>query len=172
MLVFVTLLHLFTSTFPPKSVEGVKPIFALMPALMHCWSCLSVSSARETHIKRRPFVTSPTTEKQILFLTLRLGPTSVFDGVLVENVDQLVLATGLSAPGEVGSVVLQEGKIDALVVRQGQRLNMRQELPCHLDLEGAHPVGAELHPALHPHEALVLNVHRRCVVKTRTLRQR
>lgn len=152
-------------------MEDVKPIFALMPALMHCWSSLCVSSARETHTKRCPFVTSPATEKQILFLTLRLGHTFVFDGVLVENVDQLVLAAGLSAPGVVGSVVLQEGKIDALVVRQGQRLNMRQELLCHLDLEGAHPVGAELHPALHPHEALVLNVHRRCVVKARTLRQ-
>lgn len=129
---------------------------------MHCWSSFSVSSARETDIKRRPFVTSPTTEKQILFLTLRLGHTSVFDGVLVENVDQLVLAAGLSAPGVVGSVVLQEGKIDALVVLQGQRLNMRQELLCHLDLEGAHPVDAELHPALHSHEALVLNVQKVC----------
>lgn len=139
-----------------------------MPALRHLWSCLSVMSAREARIKCRPFAT----EMHTLFLTLRLGRTFVFDGVLVEDVDQLVLAAGLPAPGVVGPVVLQEGEIDGLVVRQGQGLNMRQELLCHLDLERAHPVGAQLHHALHSHEALVLNVYRRCAVKARTLRQR
>lgn len=102
-------------------------------------------------------------------VTLKCEQTSSFYCVLVENVDQFVLAAGLPTAGVVGSIVFQEGKIDALVIHNGQRLDMRQELLGHLELEGTYPVGTKLDSALHTHEALVLNVHRRCTVETRTL---
>lgn len=95
-------------------------------------------------------------------------PTLFLDGVLVENIDQLIFTARLPVFGVVGSIVLQEGEINPLLILQRQRFDVFQELVCHLELAGAHPVGAQLHSALHPHEAFVLcageksQKHRQC----------
>lgn len=83
-------------------------------------------------------------------------PTFGLDGILVENVDQLILAASLSGFGVVSSVVLQKGEINTFVVLQRQSFDVLQELLGHQELSGAHPVGAQLHSARHSHEALVL----------------
>jgi len=87
-----------------------------------------------------------------------MAPTSGLDGVLVQDVDQLVLAAGPPVFGVVGPVVLQEGKVNPLLVLHGQRGDVLQEFVGHLEIQRSHPVGAQLHRALHPHEALVLGV--------------
>ncbi len=95
--------------------------------------------------------------------TCRATLTFLPDGVLVENVDQLIFATRLSVSGVVGSIVLQEGKINTLLILQRQRFDMLQEFIGHFELTGAQPVGAQLYRALHPHEALVLSVQERSI---------
>lgn len=89
------------------------------------------------------------------------------DGVLVENIDQLIFAARLPVFGVVSSIVLQKGKINTLLILQGQRFDMLQEFLSQLELKGAHPVGAQLYFALHPHKALVLRVRERSIGKYR-----
>lgn len=87
------------------------------------------------------------------------GARSTFglDGILVEDIDQLIFATGFPIFGVVGSVVLQKGVVDALLVLQRQGFNVHQEFFSDLELMGPHPVGAQLQSALHAHEALILS---------------
>lgn len=66
------------------------------------------------------------------------------DGVLVEDIDQLIFTTGFAIFGVVGSIVLQKGVVDSLFILKRQRFNMRQEFIGYLELMGAHPVGAQL----------------------------
>lgn len=87
--------------------------------------------------------------------------TFLLDGVLVENIDQLVFTARLPVFGVVGSVVLQEGEINTLLILQRQRFDMLQEFVGRLERAGTQPVGAQLYFALHPHEALVLSVQER-----------
>lgn len=91
---------------------------------------------------------------------LQPGACSTFglDDVLVEDIDQLVFASGFPVFGVVCSVVLQEGVVDALLVLQRQGFHVRQEFFGQLELMGTHPVGAQLQLALHAHEALILSV--------------
>lgn len=66
------------------------------------------------------------------------------DGVLVEDIDQLIFTTGFAIFGVVGSIVLQKGVVDSLFILKRQRSNVRQEFIGYLELMGAHPVGAQL----------------------------
>lgn len=66
------------------------------------------------------------------------------DGVLVEDIDQLIFTTGFAIFGVVGSIVLQKGEVDALFIFKRQRFNVHQEFIGYLELMGAHPVGAQL----------------------------
>lgn len=91
------------------------------------------------------------------------------DGVLVENIDQLIFAARLPIFGVVASVILQKGKINTLLILQRQRFDMLQKFVGQMEVTGAQPVGAQLHSALHPHEALVLSVQERTIKKHRCI---
>lgn len=82
--------------------------------------------------------------------------TFFMNGVLIENIDELIFTTGLPISGVVCSIVLQEGKVNPFLILHRQGEDMLQEFISHSEVMRAHPVGAELHFAVHPNELLVL----------------
>jgi len=95
-----------------------------------------------------------------VFKTTTRPPTLARQHVLVEDVHQFVLPAQLAIAGVVRAVLVQEVKVDALLILERQRPDILQDRVGHAQVARAHAKSGKLHLAAHRDEVLVLRAHR------------